>query len=92
MVFIGDGGCVCSILLFCRFVTMVVCICVRLVCMCCSVMVHGFVLMFFAYPVLLNVDCFLSLGVGLCIVSLCSACDICFAFCLSCDACCLMCS
>ena len=27
--------------------------------------------------VLLNVVCFLSLGVGLCIVSLCSGCDVC---------------
>ena len=35
---------------------------------------------------LLNVGCFLSLGVYGCIVSLCSGCDGCCAFCLICDA------
>ena len=45
------------------FVTMVVCIVVRLVFMSCSVMMSRFVLMFFVYLVLLNVFCFLSLGV-----------------------------
>ena len=50
----------------------------------CSVMVSGFVLMF---GVLLNVVCFLTLGVGLCIVSLCSGCDGCCAFCLICNTC-----
>ena len=50
-------------------------------------MVSGFVLMFVVYLVLLNVVCFLRLGVCLCIVSLCSGCDGCCAFCLICDAC-----
>ena len=36
---------------------------------------------------LLNVDCFLSLGVYGCIVSLCSGCVRCCAFCLICDVC-----
>ena len=54
--------------------------------MSCSVMVSGFLLMFVVYLyllylyllcicLLLNVVCFLDLGVGLCIVSLCSGCD-----------------
>ena len=43
------------------FVTMVVCIVVRLVFMSCSVMVSGFVPMFVVYLVLLNVVCFLRL-------------------------------
>ena len=48
----------CSITLFCSFVTMEVCIVVRLAFMSCSVMVSWFVLMFVAvYPVLLNVAC-----------------------------------
>ena len=40
-----------------------------------SVMVTRFVPMFVVYLVLLNVVCFLSLGVCLCIVNLCSGCD-----------------
>ena len=36
--------------------------------------------------------CVLSLGVVLCIVSLCSECDGCCAFCLNCDVCSLRCS
>ena len=48
-----------------------------------SIMVSGFMLMFFVYLVLLNVGCFLILGVCLCIVSLCS--DECCAFCLICE-------
>ena len=52
---------------------MVVCIVVSLVFMSCSVMVSGVVLMFVVYVV-----CFLSPGVCLCIVSLCSGCDVCF--------------
>ena len=44
VVFIG-GGCVCSILLFCRFVTMVVCIVAGLVFMSCS----GMVLLLYAF-------------------------------------------
>ena len=71
---------------------MVVCIGVRLFCnsvwgcadVCC-VLVSGVVLMFVVYLVLLNVVCFLSLRVGLCMVSL--WCDSCCAFCLICDAC-----
>ena len=58
--------------------TMVVCIVVRLVFMSCSIMVFRFVLMFVVYLVLLNVVCFLSLGVGWGIVNLCSGCDRCF--------------
>ena len=58
-------------LLFCRFVTMVVCIVVRLV-LPCSVMVFGFVLIFVVYLVLLNMVCFLGIGVsfssGCCVV------------------------
>ena len=57
------------------FVTMVVCIVVRLVFMSCYV--SGFVLKF---VVSLNVVCFLSLSVGLYIVSLCSGCDACCVF------------
>ena len=56
---------VCSILLFCRYVTMLVYIIVTLMFMSCSVMVSWFVLMFVVYLVLLNVVCFLSLEVGL---------------------------
>ena len=52
--------------------TMVVCIVIRLMFMSCSVMVCGFVRMFVVYLVLLNVVCFLSLGVCLCNVNLCS--------------------
>ena len=39
-------------------------------------MVSGFGLIFVVYLVLLNVVCFSSLGVGLCIVSFCSECDV----------------
>ena len=49
---------------------MEVCIVVRFVFMSCSVRVSGFVPMFVVYLVLLNAVCLLSLGVGLCIVSL----------------------
>ena len=41
-------------------------------------MVSGFVLMYVVYLVLLIVACFLSLGVGLCIVNLCSGGDGCY--------------
>ena len=51
--------------------------------MSCSKMVSGCVLMLVVYLVLLNVVCFLRLGMCLCIVSLCSGCC---AFCLICDA------
>ena len=44
-----------------------------------SVIVSGFVLIVVVYLVLLNVGCFLSLGVCLC--------SGCCAFCLICDAC-----
>ena len=44
-------------------------------------------MLFVEYLVLLNVSCFLSLGVCLCIVSLCCRCDGCCAFCLICHAC-----
>ena len=54
------------------FVIMVVCSIVRLVFMSYSIKVSGFVLMFGVYLVLLNVICFLSLG-----VCLCSRCDVC---------------
>ena len=40
-----------------------------------SVIVPGFVLIFVVYLVLWNMVCFLSLGVGLCIVSLCIGCN-----------------
>ena len=86
MVFIGGG--VCSIFIYSRcFMTMVVCIVVRLVFMSCIVMVSGFVLMCVVYLVLFNVNCLLSLGLCLCIVRLCSMCDGCFSFCLICDVC-----
>ena len=49
----------CSIVLFCCFVTMVVCIVVRLVFMSCSLMVSGFALRFVVYLVL-----FLESGEG----------------------------
>ena len=64
--------------------TSVGCIVVRLVFTSCSVIVSGFVLIFVVYQVLLNVVCFLSLGVCLCIISLCSGCDGCCAFCRIC--------
>ena len=57
--------------------------------MSCSVTVSGFMPMFVVYLVLLNVVCFLSLGVSLCMVSLGSGCDGCCA--LICDACSLRC-
>ena len=60
--------------------TMVECIIVRLVFMSCSVVVHGFMLMFVVYLVLLNVVCFLRLGVCLSIVTLCGGCDGCGIF------------
>ena len=46
-----------------------------------SAMAYGLVLMFVVYLVLLNVACFLSLGVCLCTVSLCivSLCNGCYA-------------
>ena len=53
--------------------------------MSCFVMVSGFMLMFVVY--LVNVVCSLSLVFGLCIVSVCSGCDGCCAFCLIYDAC-----
>ena len=65
---------------FVIFATMVVCIVVRLVFTSCSLMVYGLVMMFVVYLVLLNVVCFLSLGVGWYIVSLCSACNGCCIF------------
>ena len=52
--------------IFCSFVTIVVCIVVRLVFMSFSVMLSGLVLMFVVYLMLLNVVCFLTLGVCLC--------------------------
>ena len=58
---------------------MMVCIVVRLMFMSCSVMVSGFVLMCVVYLVLLNVMCIFSMGLCLCIVSLCSAYDGCWA-------------
>ena len=54
-------------------------------------MMPGLVPMFVMYLVLLIVVCFLSLGVGLCIVSLCSGCDGWCAYCLICDACSVRC-
>ena len=45
-------------------------------------MVSRFVLMFIVYQVLLYVIYFVSMGVCLCIVSLCSGCDGWCAFCL----------
>ena len=57
--------------------TMVGCIVVRLVFMSSSVIVPGFVPMCVVYLVLFNVVCFLSLGISLCIVSLCIGCDGC---------------
>ena len=60
---------------------MVVCsIVVRLEFMSCSVTVSVFVPMSVVYLVLLNVVCFLSLGVSLCIVILCSWWDGCGGF------------
>ena len=59
---------------------MLVCICVEFAEICCCVTVSGCVFM------LLNVVCFLSLGVCGWIVSLCSGCVGCCAFCLICDA------
>ena len=50
--------------------------------MSCSVIVSGIVLVFVMYLVLLNVVCFLTLGVCFCIVSLYSGCC---AFSLICD-------
>ena len=50
-------------------------------------MVSGLVLIFIVSLVLLNVVCFLSLRVCLCIVSLCSGCDGCCDLCLICDVC-----
>ena len=47
----------------------------------------AFVLMCVVYLVVLNVVCFLSIG-----VCLCSGCDGCCVFCLICDACSLKCS
>ena len=55
------------------------------VCFCWS---DGFVLMFLVYLVFFNVVCSLSLGVGLCIISLWSGC----ARCAFCDECSLRCS
>ena len=52
----------------------------------------SFVLMFVVYLVLLNVICFLILGVCWCIVSLCSGYDGRFVFGIICDACSLRCS
>ena len=88
VVLIGGG---CGILLFCHLIAMLVCIVVILVFMSCSVMVSGFVLIVVVYLEFLNVVCFLSLGVCLCIVSLCSGCDECCYFCMICDACRLRC-
>ena len=48
--------------------------------MSCCLIVSGFVLIFVVYIVLLNMVCFLSLRVGLCIISLCSGCDGCCVF------------
>ena len=76
MVCIG-GGCVCSI--FVQFVTIVICIVVKLVIMYGSVMVYGVVLMFVGHLMLLNV-CVLSMRMYVCIVSLCSGCDGCCSF------------
>ena len=56
------GG-LCNILLFYRFATIVLCFVVMLIFMSCSVKVTGFVLMFFVCQVLLNVVCFLRMGV-----------------------------
>ena len=66
--------------------TMVVGIVVRLVFMYCSVMVSGSVQKLAVILVLLNVIRFLSLGVYLCIVSVCGGCSG-YAFCLICDVC-----
>ena len=66
------GKCVCSRLLCDGGVSYVM-----LVFMFCSVIVSGLELMFIVYLVLLSVVCFLSLGLCVCIVSLCSWCDGC---------------
>ena len=91
-----SGGCACSVLflsLFVRYLlTVAVCMVFMFVLMIAVVMLSGFVWMFVVYLVLLKVVCFLSLGVVLCLVSLCSGDAGCCDFCLICDACSLRCS
>ena len=65
---------------------MLECICVEFAVVCCCVTVFGCVSMLVVSLMLLNVVCFLSLGVYGCIVSLCSGCVGCCTFCLICDA------
>ena len=64
-----SGGCACSVLflsLLERYLaTVAVCMIVMFVLMFVGVMFSGFVWMFVVYLVLLNVVCFLSLGVWL---------------------------
>ena len=67
------------------------CTVVRLLFIYWSAMVSGLVLMIVVYLMLLNVVGLLSLGVGLCIVSLCSGCAGYSTFSLIYDACSLMC-